>query len=507
MKEHLFIRLFLAACMSVMLLPGCSTLNPIELPDETASAPAESPLWEAVAAAHADNALFLLNDGSEALEWRMRMINSATVSLDLQTFLWKEDRTGLLLFRQILAAADRGIRIRLLVDDTFTVGENDLIYDLDRHPNIEFRIYNPFKRRYNSLALRQLMNLGEFSRLDHRMHNKVMVADNRAAIVGGRNLADEYFGHHEKGNFRDMEILCTGPVVQDLSLCFDLYWNSNWSFPASHILDRPPKEKDLAHLRTWLDETADSGLQENPADRRQEWITAVASAAGGTITLLYDEPAEANPANTEEQPNQLSEALLGWIDRAEKELVLVSAYLIPTPELEAAVERAEKRGVAVRILTNSLRSNNHISAHSAYRHHLQRLIGHGADLHEVRSRAKDRSRYMLPPVDNKLLGLHAKLLLIDDQYTFIGSANLDPRSLHLNTEIGLLIDSPEINRQVRKQLAIDFHLRNAWHLRQNDEGKIIWVADDMSLPNLPADSQFQRLEDWFLGILPIEDKM
>ena len=114
---------------------------------------------------------------------------------------------------------------------------------------------------------------------------------------------------------------------------------------------------------------------------------------------------------------------------------------------------------------------------------------------------------MLPPVDNKLLGLHAKLLLIDDQYTFIGSANLDPRSLHLNTEIGLLIDSPEINRQVRKQLAIDFHLRNAWHLRQTDEGKIIWVADDMSLPNLPADSQFQRLEDWFLGILPIEDKM
>lgn len=507
MKPDTLLRLLIPVVATILFIPGCRSLKPVDLPDETAVDPVVNSLWAAVESEQGGNGFVLLNDGSGALEWRERMIDSATVALDLQTFLWKEDRTGLMLFRTILEAADRGVYIRLLVDDTFTTGENDLIYDLDQHPNIEFRIYNPFQRRYDSMALRQLMNLGEFSRLDHRMHNKVMISDNRAAIVGGRNLADEYFGHHESGNFRDMELLCSGPVVQDLSHCFDEYWNSNWSFPVSRILKRPSAENDLTYIRTWLEETADEGLREDAAERMNKWIEVTRMASEGKATLLFDEPAQANPAKAEELPDQLSNALLSWIDRAEKELVLVSAYLIPTPELEAAVERAENRGVEVRILTNSLRSNNHMSAHSAYRHHLHRLVGHGADLHEVRAMAKDRNYYMLMPVDEKHLGLHAKLLLIDDQYAFIGSANLDPRSLHLNTEIGLMIDSPEINRHLRELLTLDFHLRNAWHVQQSDNGEMIWVADDMTLTGQPADSDFQLLEDWFLGILPIEEKM
>lgn len=493
--------------LALLFLSGCRSFKPIDLPDETSVAPVENRLWAAVESGHSGNGFVLLNDGSAALEWRERMIDSATVALDLQTFLWKEDRTGLLLFRRILEAADRGVKIRLLIDDAFTTGENNLIYALDQHPGIEFRIYNPFRHRYDSMALRELMNLGEFSRLDHRMHNKVMIADSRAAIIGGRNLADEYFGHHESGNFRDMELLCSGPVVQDLSRCFDAYWNSNWSFPASRILNKPSAKNDLSHTRTRLQETASTGLQEDPAARRNRWIEMTRLAMDGKATLLVDEPALLNPAREEELPDQLSNALLPWIDRAEKELILVSAYLIPTPELEAAVERAENRGVEVRILTNSLRSNNHISAHSAYRHHLRRLIGHGAELHEVRSMAKDRSRYMLMPVDEKHLGLHAKLLLIDDRYAFIGSANLDPRSLHLNTEIGLMIDSPEINHQLRELLTLDFHRRNAWHVQRSDHGKMIWVSDDTTLTCQPADSEFQRLEDWFLGVLPLEEKM
>jgi len=497
----------LTQILPLLLISGCTTLKPLDLPDETASEPAQSPLWTALETERPEDWFELLNHGSVALEWRLRLIDSATESIDLQTFLWMEDKTGLRIFRKILEAADRGVRVRLLLDDTFTIGENDLIFDIAQHPHIEIRIYNPFKRRYDSMVLRELMNLGEFSRLDHRMHNKVMVVDNRAMILGGRNLADEYFGHHDSGNFRDMEILSAGGIVREISQRFDGFWNSNWSFPAEQVFSRPPAEKDLAYLRTWLNEVTEGEWSESPASQQQQWICAAHSAIPGEATLLADEPAQKNPANGEELPDQLAKKLISLVDQSIEELILVTAYLIPTPELEAAVARAEKRGVRVRILTNSLRSNNHTAAHSAYRSHVRRLINHGADLHEVRAFAKDRSNYMLMPVENKKLGLHAKLLLIDREQTFIGSANLDPRSLRLNTEIGLLIQSPELNQHMRELLEIDFNQRNAWHLEVSNSGDLVWVADDILLDAQPADSTFQRLEDWFLSILPIDGEM
>lgn len=490
-----------------VLFIGCATLQPVDLPDEHGFKPADSELWRALGAERSDNWFKLLNSGDEAFEWRLRLIDSATRSLDLQTFLWKEDATGLRVLRHILQAADSGVRVRLLLDDTFTIGENDTIFDIDQHPNIEYRIYNPFARRYDSFVLRQLMNAGEFSRLDHRMHNKVMIADNRAAILGGRNIADEYFGNHEVANFRDMELLTVGPITEFLSNRFDDYWNSDWSFPVDRILDSPAPENQAAVLIPRLQETVALGLEEDHQTRRSMWLSAASSAVPGTASLVSDEPARENPAAENEAPNQLAHALAAWIDQSNEELIIVSAYLIPTPELEEAIERAENRGVQVRILTNSLRSNNHIAAHSAYRNHLQRLIGHGADLHEMRAQAKDRSIYMQRPVDEKHLGLHAKLILVDREHSFIGSANLDPRSLHLNTEIGIFIQSRELNQRLREMLAVDFHKRNAWHLQVAGDGRIAWVADDMILDSQPADSVFQRLEDWFLSILPIEEEM
>lgn len=195
------------------------------------------------------------------------------------------------------------------------------------------------------------------------------------------------------------------------------------------------------------------------------------------------------------------------METASEELILVSAYLIPTPEFEQAVERAENRGVRVRILTNSLRSNNHVAAHSAYRHHVRRLVDHGAEIHEVRVFAKDRILYMEEPIGSKHLGLHSKLLLIDNDLSFIGSANFDPRSLRLNTEMDLLIKSREFNRLIREVVAIDFHQSNAWHLQVQADGRLAWVAEDTVLHEQPAESALQVLEDWFLSILPIEDEM
>jgi putative cardiolipin synthase len=399
------------------------------------------------------------------------------------------------------------VRVRFLIDDTFTIGEDALLARIARHPNIAVRIYNPFNRRYNSFVLRELLNLGEFHRLDHRMHNKIMVVDNRAAIIGGRNLADEYFGHHPDANFRDMEILTAGPVAVSISAQFDAYWNCGWSFPLDRIVEA--KGGNIApEALIMLLAGADGAMPaEDPAGRQAQWLAMARQAQAGEALLVADAPAHEDPAAAEELPNQLARVLIEWIDRARSELILVSAYLIPTPALEAAVERAEGRGVQVRILTNSLRSNNHTAAHAVYRRHIRRIMNHGADLHEVRARAKDRARYMQVPVDDKKLGLHAKFLLIDEDVSFIGSPNLDPRSLHLNTEIGILVHSRAFNRRLRQALAIDFERRNAWHLQKTDDGRFMWVGDDEVLTAQPSDSGFQRLEDWFLGMLPIEDEM
>jgi putative cardiolipin synthase len=491
---------------TILLLAGCSTLEPVELTDEYSMAPAQSELWLQLADVRSDDWLHLLNTGDEAIDWRLRLIDSASQSLDLQTFLWKDDETGLMILRHIYEAADRGVRVRILLDDTFTATHDEAIWEIDHHPNIEFRIYNPFASRNSSMLVRQLLNLGDFSRVDHRMHNKVMVVDNHAAIVGGRNLADEYFGSHDVANFRDMEVLTAGQAVLSLSQQFDDYWNSNWSFPVDRIISVEPALSP-EQFEAWILVTAKRGLDEQPATRTQRWIQTAQTAVAGELLVLGDAPASDDPAAAEELPTQLSKVLIEQMEAANEELLLVSAYLIPTAELEQAIERAEDRGVRVRVLTNSLRSNNHVAAHSAYRDHIHQLLDHGAEVHEVRVFAKDRALYMDHPVGDKHLGLHSKLLLIDNHLSYIGSANLDPRSLRLNTEMGLLINSSEFNQLLREVVALDFHQRNAWHLQKQDDGSLHWVADDTVLDTQPAESSLQRLEDWFLSILPIEDEM
>lgn len=356
------------------------------------------------------------------------------------------------------------------------------------------------------MIVRQLLNLGELKRINHRMHNKILMVDNRAAIVGGRNVADEYFGRHARYNFRDFEILTAGPSVDDISQSFDTYWNSDWSFPVETLFNAQPlprlDDSQMSPGRDLHQEPA-----EDEASRMAAWIGAAQTGLSGEVRVVADTPATRNPNDADALPIQLSSTLIDLMEHAEKELVLVSAYLIPTPELESAVERAEKRGVQVRILTNSLRSNNHVAAHSAYRAHLNRLLKHGAEVHETRVFAEDRKRYMDHPVGDKHLGLHAKLMLIDQDLSFVGSANLDPRSLYLNTEMGLVIRSPAFNSHLRDLLAIDFLQRNAWYLILDDKGRANWIAGDIILKRQPAESFLQRLEDWLLGVLPIEQQL
>ena len=490
-----------------LILAGCSTLQPLDAQPEFALPPADNAFWNAAGTHSPDDWHVLLNDGPTALDWRLRAIDSATESIDLQTFLWHFDTAGAMVLDHLLDAADRGVRVRILVDDTFLVAEDEMLMAFAEHANIEYRVFNPFKRRSGGLATRQLLNLAEFGRLDHRMHNKSMVVDNHVAIVGGRNIADEYFGLDEASNFRDLELLFGGPVVQEISAAFDVYWNDRWTFPIQSVSHARASPEQLAEARRTPDNHPHIHTELSATELTAAWSEVMHDADTGDAVLFVDTPPQENPADRSEAPVQVANELVRIFDEAATEIVIVSAYLIPTPELEGAVRRALDRGVRVRILTNSLRSNNHLAAHSAYRKHIDTLIDSGAEVHEVKIDARDRDRYILSPIGRKTLALHAKALLVDDNRVFIGSANLDPRSLRINTEMGFLIVSREFNDAVRRALERDFDVANAWRLERRDDGKLYWVSNDETLDSQPAYSTMQRLEDWFFSHMPIEGEM
>ena len=486
---------------------ACSTLQPVELPPEYTSAPAAAEPWATLARERPGDWYALLNDGPRALDWRLRAIDSATESIDLQTFLWTFDTVGAMVLDHLVAAAERGVVVKMLVDDTFLLGEDDILLELAQHPNIEYRVYNPYKRRADGFTTRQALNLAEFHRLDHRMHNKAMIVDNRVAIVGGRNLADEYFGLHAVANFRDLEVIVGGPIVMDVSAEFDRYWNDRWSVPIETLGHIQHTAADLDAARAIRDAHLHVHDEESELERLAAWRELAISAVDGKATLFADDPPDENPAEASEAPVQVADALTTMLDNAREEVLIVSAYLIPTPELEGAVERAIRRGVRIRMLTNSIRSNNHLTAHSAYRNHIRELLDNGAELHEVRIDAHDRDIYMLSPIEQKQLALHAKALVIDDDKVFIGSANLDPRSLRINTEMGFLIESEALNAEVRKAVTPDFSPTNAWQLELDEQGGVVWVSNDIRLTKQPAASMLQRIEDWFFSHLPLEDEL
>lgn len=491
----------------LVITAGCASLEPVDLPPEHTAPPAHSQLWDSLDIDADGSWHVLLNDGPTALDWRLRAIDSASDSIEFQTFLWFFDQTGAAVLDHVLRAADRGVHIRILVDDTFLVHEDELLLAIADHPQIEYRVFNPFKRRSGGVATRQLLNLGEFRRLDHRMHNKSMVVDNQVAIVGGRNIADEYFGLDEEANFRDLELLLGGSVVGEISAAFDRYWNDRWSVPIDNISHAQPSAKTLSEAR---DESVVSLYvheEESVEELIQKWRELIERADRGAALLFADDPPEGNPKNREEAPVRVANELIRMFDEAESEIVIVSAYLIPTPHLEGAIERALKRGVRVRILTNSIGSNNHLTAHSAYRNHIKGLLEDGAELHEVKIDAEDRARYMLTPVGQKQLALHAKALVIDDDRVFVGSANLDPRSLRINTEMGFVIESEAFNRSVRAAIEGDLSTANAWQLELQEDGRVFWVGDDRTLESQPAESFMQRIEDWFFSHLPIEGEL
>ena len=489
----------------VVLVSACATVEPErDRPPEVTLSPAPLSAWPMLEETADGNLFVPMNNGQTALDWRLRALQAATRSIDLQTFIWESDAAGRALVREAVAAADRGVKVRVILDDSFLAHADPVIRALSEHPMIAYRIYNPLANRAGGGAMRELENLVEFSRINHRMHNKLLVIDGRVAIVGGRNQADEYYGYRSGQNFRDLEVILQGPLVTRLSGLFDLYWNDPWTIPIEHLADAS-EELPANELASWL--TAKDSLVNHPEPATpDQWRALFKTGYSGTAKLIVDTPPNESPAV--DFPVQLAQAYIERIDATQSDLFLISAYFIPTEALTGAIERATARGVKVRILTNSLGSNNHVTAHAAYAEHRPALLHAGAELYELRADASARALYVFEEVEeSSILGLHAKIALFDDCCLMVGSSNLDPRSLRINTEIGALIDSPDLNAHVRELFAVDLLPENAWRVKLGETGNVVWVGPEGDVHEAPPASFFMRAESWFFGLLPIEEQM
>lgn len=388
----------------------------------------------------------LLGDDLDAFVARMILMQNAEKSIDAQYYLLHSDLTGSVFVYGLIQAADRGVRVRLLLDDIGLQGKDRGILALNSHPNIEVRVFNPFDRS----RVRLTQFLTGFGKVTRRMHNKTFTVDNQVSIVGGRNIGDEYFAARPDLVFRDLDVACVGPVVKEVSHSFDTYWNHRLAYPADSfirkVLDPEEIKAKYLKLKDYVSSQADSRYHE--AAKNTELLKKV-EAGGveyqwGSAEAVYDSPDKllnkvGDPAY------QLTPQLKKYIDQLQDELVLISPYFVPGREGTKLLTGLRKKGVRVRILTNSLASTDVGVVHAGYANYRNELLRAGVELYEL-------DKQLDPGVKRHLTGskgaskssLHAKAFVIDRKTIFIGSLNMDPRSLIQNTEVGVVFDSEKV---------------------------------------------------------------
>lgn len=443
---------------ALILLAGCAptlNLDAERLPSHALSSQAGSPLKARLAARipPGESGFHLLQEGHAALAARLALAQRATRTLDAQYYLFHNDTTGKLVAAALLAAADRGVRVRLLVDDIDTADKELGLAVLNAHPNIQVRLFNPFNSRSTNPLVRGWEALRERTRLNHRMHNKVFIADSQVAITGGRNIGDEYFSAGQDLAFIDLDVLAAGAVVDSLSRSFDDYWNSEAAVPVS-ALPAPPSEvqfqRATARLQAFRAHELDSdyGRALAAADPVPDLLAGTIPWHIARADLIVDPPEKA--LKRSKSPSKL---LLGqlaglWLNPTQHALI-VSPYFVPGATGMAYLEYWRSRGVQVDVLTNAYAASDVPIVHAGYANYRIPLLEAGVNLYELKPMAE--------PIGGRLrdlhhgssrASLHAKTFVLDDAQVFIGSFNLDPRSMLLNTEMGLVIHSPELAREV-----------------------------------------------------------
>ena len=444
----------------------------------------------------------------EAFAARMLLVHAAERSLDVQYYIWRGDQTGTLLLQALVAAADRGVRVRLLLDDGGTAGLDSELAALALHPGIEVRLFNPFVLRWP----KPLGYVTDFARANRRMHNKSFTADNQATIVGGRNVGDEYFGATDGVLFSDLDVLAIGPVVSDVSQDFDRYWASPSAWPAQAIVPAIT----LSHLQ----ELRAQASRIEASDAAQAYIQAVRQTPfiaqlleqklaleWSSVQMVSDDPAKG--LGQEQRSGLMVDQLYRVLGTPQRSVALVSPYFVPTAAGTEALARLRQSGVAVSVMTNAYEATDVPLVHAGYAKHRKALLQSGVALYEMQRLALPGkgTGSRLNPLGSSGSSLHAKTFAIDGERAFVGSFNFDPRSALLNTELGFVIDSPRLARQIEQAFATKVPERS-YTLRLSDAGRIEWHSTHTTPPTVlstePGSTWWSRAGLVFLSWLPIE---
>ena len=513
--------LALAACAS---LPETRTTVPSTVLADTAGTALGRTVPVTLAGLNAPTGIHLLQHGPDAFLARLALVRAAERSIDAQYYIWQPDITGRLLISALLRAADRGVRVRLLIDDFGAAANDRDLLMLDQHPDVEVRLFNPVANR----SRRTLSMAGDFARANRRMHNKSLTADNRITIVGGRNIGDEYFEAGQGLFYRDLDALAIGAVVADVSARFDRYWNSPVVWGIADLTKVRPTDAEsrrvLEELREFERQQQGQAYAEamRTSQLAEQIRTGSVSYAGSRVRVLADDPAKVEQPDGD-RSKLLMPQLLPEFDAVRQELVLISPYFVPGEHGVAFLRRIRERGVRVRIITNSLASTDVLPVFATYQKYRHELLQAGIELYEINPTSIEGSvpgqsqtvGHEGPPGSGSAqAALHGKVLVFDCREFFVGSMNLDPRSAFTNTEIGFVVDAPDLAGEVctgidevLAKAAYRLELQPIKGSRPRIEFVGVENGQETRYHRDPRTNGWQRFKAFVLSLLPIQPFM
>ncbi len=505
--------LTVAGCRSLPQSDADTSANVVESARPAATV---GPIYEmtrsALAQAGAGDAALIVPDAQSAMEWRLALIDSAQSAIDMQYFVWAGDAAGTLILERLLLAADRGVRVRLLMDDLYLLansgldGPDEVLAAIDSHPNIGFRVFNAGRYRSGKLGIAGNF-AGGFNAFNRRMHNKLMIADGRVAMVGGRNLADEYYGTGSLYNFVDLDAVVMGAVLVTVSDAFDRYWNSTRALPAS-ALNPDAGGQELAQVREEVAEfLADqektlSTYPAEPVDWSAFFAAVPAGVHGGSGTFLQDDPEE-----DDDNSYRLYDMLAEFESPDDRHVYMITPYLIPQKGGLAELREMVASGLRVTLLTASLSSGDLEAANAHYKRYRKGILEAGAELYEFHHQPSAALRAMadVAPNQAEYVAFHPKTSITDGRLCFVGSLNLDPRAVVINTENGLVFESESFCGAIEALAELYIRPENSWKVTLDERGELQWTSYEGTVRQQPARSGGQRMADFFFSVLPIED--